>query len=122
MFFVNNVYGGREPYRVQAIEKDKKDDQGQRGRQFGEGDPDAHQKFLKASEKLYKKKSVVVASEIMSKQLMELEEGLSLEEAWEKIQHHDVKHFPIVSSEGKFQGMLSEAEILRHLQTKKKLP
>ncbi|MCB1106754.1 MAG: CBS domain-containing protein [Chlamydiia bacterium] len=117
MFFVNNVYGAREPYRVQEIQKDKKDDQGGKGFQ-GEGEH-AHEKILKASEELYKKKSVVLASEIMSKQLIHLKGELSVSEAWDKIKGHTIKHFPILSEEGKLLGILSEKDILRGLQESK---
>ncbi|MCB1110702.1 MAG: hypothetical protein KDK64_06930, partial [Chlamydiia bacterium] len=76
-FFVNNVYSGRQPYRVQEIQKDKPSDQDSKQQFFDQNQDDAQQKFLKASEKLYRKKSVVLASEIMNKQMMKLEGGLS---------------------------------------------
>ena len=115
-FFVNNIYGDRQPYRVQEVQKDKPDDQGSKGQYFGQNQEDPHQKFLKASEELYKKKSVVLASEIMNKQMMHLEGELSATEAWEKIKHHEIKYFPILSEEGKLLGMLSERDILRGMQ------
>lgn len=115
-FFVNNIYGDRQPYRVQEVQKDKPDDQGSKGQYFGQNQEDPHQKFLKASEELYKKKSVVLASEIMNKQMMHLEGELSATEAWEKIKHHEIKYFPILSEEGKLLGMLSERDILKGMQ------
>ena len=116
-FFVNNIYGGRQPYRVQEVQKDKPDDQGSKGQYFGHNqEEDRHQKFLKANEKLYKKKSVVLASEIMNKQMMHLEGELSAKEAWEKIKHHEIKYFPILGEEGKLLGMLSERDILKGMQ------
>jgi CBS-domain-containing membrane protein len=115
-FFVNNIYGGRQPYRVQEVQKDKPDDQGSKGQYFDQNRENSHQKFLKASEKLYKKKSVVLASEIMNKQMMQLEGDLSAQEAWEKIKHHEIKYFPILSKEGKLLGMLSERDILKGMQ------
>src|SRR5690606_6844763 len=70
----------------------------------------------KASEKLYKKKSVVLAKEIMSKKLIELQGSLSLKEAWEKIKNHKINYFPIVNEEGKLLGMLSERDILQGMR------
>jgi len=118
VFFVNNVYGGREPYRVSEIQKDKPSDQDSKGQFFCQDDDetDSQQKFLKASEKLYKKKSVVVASEIMNKRIMQLEGELSVSHAWEKIKSHEIKYFPIVGEEGKLLGMLSESDILKVMQ------
>ncbi|MBF5058686.1 HPP family protein [Candidatus Neptunochlamydia vexilliferae] len=116
MFFVNNVYGGREPYRVQPIERDRSKDDRPRQQFQDEDEEETRENFLKASKKLYKKKSVVTIAEIMSKKLVELEEGLSLKEAWERIKGHKIKHFPLVNSEGKLLGMLTEGEILRELQ------
>lgn len=115
-FFVNNVYSGRQPYRVQEIQKDKPSDQDSKQQFFDQNQDDAQQKFLKASEKLYRKKSVVLASEIMNKQMMKLEGGLSVEEAWEKIKRHDIKHFPILNEEGKLLGMLSDQDILKGIE------
>lgn len=117
VFFVNNVYSGRQPYRVQEIQKDKQGDNGGGSQQRfqSEEEAEAHEKFLKASEKLYKKRSVATAREIMNKQLVTLSETLSVEEAWEQIKNHDIKHYPIIGAEGKLLGLLSEGEILRHL-------
>lgn len=117
MFFVNNVYRGRQPYRVQEIQKDKQDDRRGSQQHFqNEDEAEAHEKFLKATEKFYKKKSVATASEIMNKQLVTLSDSLSVEEAWEQIKNHEIKHYPIIGAEGKLLGLLSEGEILRHLQ------
>lgn len=115
-FFVNNVYGGRQPYRVEPVQREKPTDDDSKQHLFDQSREDPNQKFLKASEKLYKKKSVVVASEIMNKQMMHLEGGLSVKEAWEKIKNHDIKHFPVLNEEGKLLGMLSEKDILRGMQ------
>ncbi len=116
MFFVNNVYGGKEPYRVQEIQKDRPDDERPRQQFQDEDEEEIRKKFLKASEKLYKKKAVLTISEIMSKKLIELEEALSVEEAWERIKDHEIKYFPLVNSEGKLLGMLTERDILRELR------
>lgn len=116
MFFVNNIYGGRERYKVQEIQEERSDDQGSKGQQFGQGDEHAHEKFLKASEKLYKKKSVILASEIMNQQLIQLEGHLSVDEAWKKIKNHEIKYFPVIGEKGKLLGMLSEREILMGVQ------
>lgn len=125
MFFVNNVYGGRQPYRVQEVQRDKQEDkrEGSQQRFQNEDEAEAHEKFLKASEKLYKNRSVATAREIMNKQMITLKDTLSVEEAWEQIKNHDIKHYPIIGAEGKLLGLLSEGEILRHLQkgAKKKL-
>ncbi|MCP5506555.1 MAG: CBS domain-containing protein [Chlamydiales bacterium] len=124
VFFVNNVYGGRQPYRVQEIQKDKQDDQSGPGHQFNDEDEaEIHAKFLKAQEKFYKKRAVATAQEIMNKRLITLKDDLSLKEAWEQIKNHDIKHYPIIGAEGKLLGLLSEGEILRQLQmgTQKKL-
>ncbi|MDN3508873.1 MAG: CBS domain-containing protein [Candidatus Neptunochlamydia sp.] len=125
MFFVNNIYRGRQPYRVQEIQKDRQEDKkgGSQQRFQNEDEAEAHEKFLKASEKLYKKRSVATAREIMNKQMVTLSDTLSVEEAWEQIRNHDIKHYPIIGVEGKFLGLLSEVEILRHLRkgAKKKL-
>ncbi len=116
-FFVNNIYGGRQPYRVQEVQKDKPDDQGSKGQYFGQNqEEDPHRKFLKASEKLYKKKSVVLAREIMSKQMIHLEGELLAKEAWEEIKHHEIKYFPILDEGGKLLGILSERDILKGIQ------
>ncbi len=120
MFFVNNIYGGRQPYRVQEIQKDRQEDKGGSQQRFqGDDESKVHEKFLKATEKFYKKKSVATAREIMNKQLVTLSDELSVEEAWEQIKHHDIKHYPIIGAEGKLLGLLSEGEILRHLQVDK---
>lgn len=117
VFFVNNVYGGRQPYRIQEIQKDKQDDQGSPGHQFNDEDEaEIHAKFLKAQEKFYKKRAVATAQEIMNKNLVTLKGNLSAEEAWEQIKNHDIKHYPIIGAEGKLLGLLSEGEILRQLQ------
>lgn len=124
VFFVNNVYGGRQPYRVQEIQKDREDDQSGSGHHFNDEDEaEIHAKFLKAQEKFYKKRAVATAQEIMNKQLVTLSDKLSVEEAWEQIKNHDIKHYPIIGAEGKLLGLLSEGEILRQLQigTEKKL-
>lgn len=124
VFFVNNVYGGRYPYRVQEIQKDKEDNQNGPGHQFNDEDEEEiRAKFLKAQEKFYKKRAIATAQEIMNKQLVTLSEKLSVEEAWEQIKHHEIKHYPIIGEEGKLLGLLSEGEILRELQrgTEKKL-
>lgn len=116
MFFVNNVYGGREPYRVQEIQKDRPHDERPQKQFQDEDEEETRKKFLKASEKFYKKKLVVTISEIMSKKLLELDGRLSVKEAWEQIKKHEIKYFPIISGEGKLLGILSEREILRELQ------
>lgn len=117
VFFVNNVYSGRQPYRVQEIQKDKQDDQSGPGHHFNDEDEaEIHAKFLKAQEKFYKKRAVATAQEIMNKQLITLREDLSVEEAWELIKNHEIKHYPIIGAEGKLLGLLSEGEILRQLQ------
>lgn len=79
MFFVNHVYRGREPYRVQKIQKDKQDDQSGRGHQFNDEDEaEIHAKFLKAQEKFFKKRAVATAQEIMNRRLITLKDDLSL--------------------------------------------
>lgn len=116
MFYITNTSSVRSPYRVEEIGKDRQDQQ-QNQRQFGdESDAEKHEKFLKASEKLYKQRSVMVAGEIMNKKILPLHENLSLDEAWKMIKDHRFEHFPIISSEGKFVGLLSEKEILRKIQ------
>lgn len=122
MFFVNNIYRGRQPYRIQEIQKDRQEDkrEGSQQRFQNKDEAEAHEKFLKASEKFYKEKSVATAREVMNKQLVTLSDTLSVEEAWEQIKNHDIKHYPIIGVEGKLLGLLSEGEILRHLQKGKK--
>lgn len=116
MFYITNISSIRAPYQVEEIGKDKKD-QEQSRQQFGdESEAESHEKFLKASEKLYKKRDVMVAGEIMNKKILPLHENLSLEEAWGLVKEHQFEHFPIVSSEGKLIGLLSENEILRKIQ------
>ena len=118
MFFVNNVYGGREPYRVQEVQKDKQDDQrGSGGHHFNdESEAEVHEKFLAAKEKFRHKELLATAQQIMSKQLVTLKGELSLEEAWKEIKNHEIKYYPIVGVEEKLIGLLSEREILRLLQ------
>ncbi|WP_420422601.1 HPP family protein [Simkania sp.] len=119
MFYITNTSSARSPYRVEPIDKDRREQQRQPGQQFGgESDAEKHEKFLKASEKLYKQRSVIVAGEIMNKKILPLHENLSLEEAWKLVKDHQFEHFPIVSSEGKLVGLLSEKEILRKIQAK----
>jgi CBS-domain-containing membrane protein len=121
MFFVNNVYRGRQPYRVQEIQKDKQEDKRDSQQRFqNQDEAEAHEKFLKATEKFYKKKWVATAREIMNKQLVTLSDALSVEEAWEQIKNHDIKYYPIIGAEGKLLGLLSQGEILRHLHEGKK--
>lgn len=112
MFFVNNVYGGKEPYRVNEAQKSRSDDQSSFQHQFGGDEEEAQEKFRKASEKLSKKKAVVSATEIMNKELLHLEENLSIEEAIRRVKNHQIKYFPIVNEEGKLMGMLSEFDLL----------
>ena len=119
MFYITNTSSVRSPYRVEEIDKDRYDQQRQPGQQFGEeSDAEKHEKFLKASEKLYKQRSVIVAGEIMNKKILPLHENLSLDAAWKLVKDHKFEHFPIVSSEGKLVGLLSEKEILRKIQAK----
>ncbi|MGE3715111.1 MAG: HPP family protein [Simkaniaceae bacterium] len=122
MFYIRNNPDMRQPYRVEDIQKDRqaKEDQSSHQQFDHEDEARHHEKFLKASEKLYKQKSVVLASEIMSKQLVTLRENLSVEEAWEQIKNHEIHYFPIVNAEGKLLGILSEREILRGIQQKSK--
>lgn len=123
-FFVNNIYGGRQPYRVQEIQKGKEDDQSGPGHQFNDEDEaEIHAKYLKAQEKFYKKRAVATAQEIMNKWPVTLSDELSVEEAWEQIKNHEIKHYPIIGAEEKLLGLLSEGDILRQLQmgTGKKL-
>lgn len=112
------MYRGREPYRVQEIQKDRQEDKkgGSEQRFQNEEEAKAHEKFLKASEKLYKKRAVATARKIMNRQLVTLSNILSVEEAWEQIKDHTIKHYPIIGAEGKLLGLLSKREILRHLQ------
>lgn len=118
MFYINNTSSVRSPYRVEEISKDRHEQQ-HSGRQFqDQSESQSHEKFLKASEKLYKKRSVMVAGEIMNRKILPLNENLSLKEAWKLIREHQFEHFPIVSSEGKLVGLLSEKEILRKIQEK----
>jgi len=118
MFYITNTSSVRSPYRVEEIGKDKQDKE-HSGHQFGdESDAEKHEKFLKASERLYKERSVIVAGEIMNKKILPLHENLSLNEAWKMVKEHQFEHFPIISSEGKFVGLLSEKEILKRIQNK----
>ena len=78
MFYITNTASIRAPYQVEEIGKDKKD-QEQSGQQFGdESEAESHEKFLKASEKLYKKRAVMVAGEIMNKKILPLHEKLGM--------------------------------------------
>ena len=117
-FFVSNVTGVRSPYRVAEIQKDRQSgDQQSHQQQFGdESEAEHHEKFLKASAKFYKKKSVILASQIMNEKLVSLDQNLGLEEAWQRIKGHEVEHFPIVTEEGKLVGILSERELLRQMK------
>jgi len=122
MFYIRNNSKVQQPYRVDAIEKDR---QGGRERslnqQFSQEDPSSHhEKFLKASEKLLQKKTVILVSKMMDRELVTLRDNLSVEEAWEEIKHHKIQYFPIVDVEGKLLGILSEREILREIQGKPK--
>jgi len=121
MFYITRVSGVREPYRVDPLDKDR-----QSGEERSpphpfdqEEESEHHEKFLKASEKLYKKKSVMLASQIMNSQILTLNEHLSVDEAWKRVKHHKVQYFPVVNAEGKLLGMLSEKDLLRGLQTQK---
>ena len=119
MFYITNTSQVSSPYRVEEIDKDRRDEQGQPGQQFGgQSDAEKHEKYLKASEKLYKQRSVIVAGEIMNKKILPLHENLSIDEAWKLVKDHQIEHFPIVSSEGKLVGLLSEREILRKIEAK----
>ena len=119
MFYITNTSSVRFPYRVEEVDKDRREQQRQPGQQFGgESDAEKHEKFLKASEKLYKQRSVIVAGEIMNKKILPLHENLSIEEAWKLVKDHQFEHYPIVSSEGKLVGLLSEREILRKIEAK----
>lgn len=119
MFYITNTSRVSSPYRVEEIDKDRSDQERQPGQHFGgESDAEKHEKFLKASEKLYKQRSVIVAGEIMNKRILPLHENLSIDEAWKLVKDHQFEHFPIVSSEGKLVGLLSEREILRKIQAK----
>ncbi len=116
-FFVSSVTGVRAPYKVSEIQKDPKDQQGSSQHHFGEqGQGDAHQKFLKASEELKKRKSVIMASQIMNKKPLLLEEGLSPDEVWELIKDREIHDFPIVSSEGKLVGLINRHELIAELE------
>jgi len=122
VFFVSNVTGVRSPYRVTEVQRDREaGDEQSPEHQFGdESEAEHHEKFLKASEKLYKKKSVILASQIMSEKLVSLDQDLSLEDAWEKIKGYEIEHFPIITEEGKLVGLLSERELLRQMKESEK--
>ncbi|NGX50488.1 MAG: Inosine-5'-monophosphate dehydrogenase [Chlamydiae bacterium] len=121
MFYIRNNTKVQQPYRVDAIEKDRRGGQERSlNQQFSQEDPSSHhEKFLKASKKLLQKKTVILISEMMDRQLVTLRDNLSLEEAWEEIKNHKIQYFPIVDVEGKLLGILSEREILREIQGKK---
>ncbi len=118
-FFFSNVSGLRTPYRadaVQPIERTGEDKQDQHQRQFKQEDEAEHQqKFLKASAKLYKERSVGLASQIMNERFHTLSHKLSLKEAYEEIKNKNIQYYPVVSEEGKLLGLLSEREILMEL-------
>lgn len=115
MFYITNRTGIHHPYRVEEINKDKKDQQPQH--QFeGESEEEHREKFLKASKKLYEQRYVMVARQIMNENILLLNEDLSLDEAWELIRKHKIEYFPIISANGKLVGLLSERKILREIK------
>lgn len=118
MFYITNTLSARLPYHVEETEKDPRD-QKQGQNHFDDEsstDTDQHERFLKANEKLYRERSVIVAGEMMNKKIFPLYEELSIEEAWRMIREYQFEYFPIVSSQGQFVGLLSEKEILRKIQ------
>lgn len=121
MFYITRVSGIREPYRVEPLNKDRQSGEEQTPHHSFDQEEESqhHEKILKADEKLYKKKSVMQASQIMNRQLLILNEHLSVDEAWKKVKHHEVQYFPVINQEGKLLGMLSERDLLRELEGKK---
>ena len=118
MFYISNTSNIQAPYKVEGIDQEKKD-QHQSGQGFQqESDAKKHKKYLKANENLCKRRSVIVAKEIMDRRIIALNENLTLDEAWERIQKHKIEYFPVINAEGKLVGLLSEKEILRKIQEK----
>ena len=121
MFYITRVSGVREPYRVEPLDKDRQSGEEQTPHHSFDQDEESQQqeKILKADEKLYKKKSVMQASQIMNRQLLALSEHLSVDEAWEKVKHHEIQYFPVINKEGKLLGILSERDLLREREGKR---
>jgi CBS domain-containing protein len=121
-FFVSDIGGERYPYRPDIVQpsekagKDKKEKNSSEHRFLREEEEEHRRKFFEASEKLYKKKSVMLASQIMNEKLFLLEEGLTIKKAWELIKDKEIEHFPVVAKSGKLVGLLSEKDILKGIQ------
>jgi len=114
MFYITNTRSYRTPYRVEEIGEEQGDRR--QSQQDHDSEAEEHEKFLKASQKLYKQRSVILARSIMNKKILPLKCSLSLEEALELTQKHQFEYFPIISEEGKLMGLLSEKEILQKVQ------
>lgn len=119
MFYIINTSTARFPYRVEGVENEQQDQEKQGENQFDDQKKGKeNEKALKAKRDVYQKRSVIIAKEIMNKTIFPLQGNLSLDEAWKIVKNHQFEHFPIISSEGRFLGLLSEREILRKLQNR----
>ena len=118
-FFLTTISGDRTPYAIPPVEQT-----GKEGKRFNfqdrgeeeEGEEETRKKFLKASQKLYQKRAVILVREIMNAHPLRLKETLSLKEAWKEIKKHQVQHFSIIKENGKMAGLLSQGELLQEMQ------
>ncbi len=62
------------------------------------------------------------ARDIMSTQLIKITEGSTLEDAIRLLVNHQLTGLPVVDSNDKFVGILSEFDIIKQIHKKKKLP
>jgi len=68
----------------------------------------------KVNQKESQRRLLVKGAEIMSSPVITIEEGSSLEDAWNLMQKHNIKHLPVLS-EGQLVAMCSKTDLLTRM-------
>jgi CBS domain-containing protein len=62
--------------------------------------------------------STITLSEIASRELVTIDPDQDLAEALRLMAHHQVRRLPVVEDDGKFVGIVAQADIARHASSK----